>query len=169
MYLYLIMQASKKIMLMVLFFATLISCSQKKLVSTTISFTQQYCGGARPSAEILAEAEKPKAYANKTIVILSSKGKTDSVKTNADGLLKTNLKPGNYKLMEAWRYYKKANGGIPLSDFDKDCLKEEWKKEIKEIVITKKDVKIFEKNVIIEICPWNLPCILESKRPPMPE
>ena len=35
--------------------------------------------------------------------------------------------------------------------------------------ITKKETKISDKNAIIEICPWNLPCILESHKPPARE
>ena len=169
MYLYLVMKISKKNMVLALLGCALISCSQKKLVSSQINFIQPYCGGARPSAEMLANAEKPQPYANKTIIFVSARGKVDSAKTNAAGLFSANLKPGSYKLFEAWRYYKKATGGMLVSDFDKECLKGEWKKEIKEIIITKKETKILDKNAIIEICPWNLPCILESRKPPARE
>ncbi|MBA2610691.1 MAG: hypothetical protein H0U95_01880 [Bacteroidetes bacterium] len=130
---------------------------------------QPYCGGARPTPEITADAGKAKPYANKTIIIVSNKGKVDSSKTNAEGLLKISLKTGTYKLFEAWRYYKKATGGLVVNDFDKECIKTEWKKEIKEIIVTKTDIKVSEKNEIIEVCPWNLPCILESHKPPAHE
>lgn len=130
---------------------------------------QPYCGGARPTPEILKDAETPKPYANKTIVIISTKGKVDSVKTNATGLLSVKLKEGEYKLFEAWRYYKKADGGMMVSDFEAECLKAEWQKEIKMIEVTKTEVKISEKNEIIQVCPWNLPCILDSRKPPAHE
>ena len=130
---------------------------------------QPYCGGARPTEEIIKDAENLKPYANKTIVIISSSNKIDSTKTSESGLFKKNLKPGNYKLLEAWRYYKKADGGLAVSDFDVECLKTEWQKEIKEISVTKTDVKISDKNPIVVICPWNLPCILESHKPPAHE
>ncbi|MDO9000282.1 hypothetical protein [Sediminibacterium sp.] len=163
------MKISKKILLILMVSAALISCSQKKLISIPITYTQPYCGGARPSEEILAEAAKPKPYSNKTIIIVSQKGKVDSLKTDATGVLKTNLKVGTYKLFEPWRYYKKADAGMKVSDFDLTCLKTEWMKEIKELTITKTETKILDKNEIIERCPWSLPCILEGSKPPARE
>lgn len=163
------MKAFRKILLFFITFFVLLSCSQKKLVSTQINFMQPYCGGARPSAEILKESEKPKPYSNKTIVIVALNGKVDSAKTNNNGLLNVKLKIGDYKFFEAWRYYKKADGGMLVSDFDAECLKAEWQKEIKTITITKTEIKISDKNEIIEFCPWNLPCILESRKPPARE
>jgi len=169
MYLYLSMKVYKKFLVLLFVMNVMISCSQKKLVSGQINFMQPYCGGARPTPEIIADAAKPKPYANKTLVFVSAKGKIDSVKTNNNGEFSAKLKVGTYKLFEAWRYYKKAAGGLAVSDFDGECLKAEWKKEIKEIIVTKKETKISDKNEIIEICPWNLPCILESHRPPARE
>lgn len=169
MYLYLSMKILKISLIITLLSSALLSYSQKKLVETQINFMQPYCGGARPSPEMLADAQKHKPYSNRTIIIVSSKGKVDSVKTNDSGLLKANLKIGKYKLFETWRYYKKATGGMLVSDFDKACLKTEWKKEIKEITITASETKVAEKNEIVEVCPWNLPCILESHKPPARE
>ncbi|MBL7919121.1 MAG: hypothetical protein JNJ40_02335 [Bacteroidia bacterium] len=163
------MKIFRKILLFFAAFFVLSSCSQKKLVSAQINFMQPYCGGARPTPEIIKDSETPRPYANKTIVFVSSTGKTDSVKTNAAGLFSAKLKIGDYKLYEAWRYYKKADGGMVVSDFDVECLKEEWQKEIKIVTVTKTEIKFSEKNEIIEVCPWNLPCILESHRPPARE
>jgi hypothetical protein len=163
------MKVYKKFLVVVLIGSALISCSQKKLISAQITFMQPYCGGARPTPEIIADVAKPKPYANKTIIIVSAKGKIDSVKTNSGGLFSATLKVGTYKLFEAWRFYKKADGGMSVNDFDHECLKTEWKKEIKEIIVTKKETKVLDKNDIIEICPWNLPCILESHKPPARE
>lgn len=163
------MKVFSKILLLFAIFFVLLSCSQKKLVSTQINFMQPYCGGARPTPEIIKESEQPKPYANKTIVFVSATGKTDSAKTNNTGLFSVKLKAGEYKLFEAWRYYNKADGGMLVSDFDAECLKAEWQKEIKIVSVTKSEVKIFEKNEIVEICPWNLPCILDSRRPPARE
>ncbi|MEO6304003.1 MAG: hypothetical protein ABIP51_12605 [Bacteroidia bacterium] len=163
------MKVYKKTLLLAIFCCALIACSQKKLVSGQINYTQPYCGGARPTPEMLEDAQRAKPYANKTIIIISGKGKVDSVKTNNGGEFKTTLKIGNYKLFEAWRYYKKAAQGMVVSDFDIECQKIEWKKEIKEILITKTDIKVTDKNEIIETCPWNLPCILESHKPPARE
>ncbi|MDP1800202.1 MAG: hypothetical protein Q8L81_02530 [Bacteroidota bacterium] len=163
------MKISKKNLLFVIIGSALFSCSQKKLVSTQITFMQPYCGGARPTPEIQADAQKAKPYSNKTIVVVSNKGKVDSSKTTVEGTFKINLKPGTYKLFEAWRYYKKADGGLAVSDFDQECIKAEWKKEIKEVIVSKTEIKVTDKNEIIQICPWNLPCILESHKPPAHE
>lgn len=160
------MKVSKKILLVFIITSTLISFSQKKAISGQINFRQPYCGGARPSAEMLAEAEKSKPYADRTIIIVSHKGKVDSTKTDATGTFKIDLKVGKYKVFESWRYYKKAAGGMLVSDFDAECLKKEWKKEIKEIIVTKQETKISDKNEIVDICPRDLPCILESHKPP---
>ena len=163
------MKIFRKILLFFAAFFALSSCSQKKLVSAQINCMQPYCGGARPTPEILKDAENAKPYANKTIIVVSSTNKIDSVKTNQTGSFKIKLKPGTYKLFEAWRYYKKADGGMQVSDFDAECLKAEWQKEIKIVEVTKTEVKISEKNEIIQVCPWNLPCILESCKPPVHE
>lgn len=148
---------------------TVVVFAQKKTVTVPITYMQPYCGGARPSKEIEADALVPKVYANKVVIIVSSKGKVDSVKTNELGVITKKLNTGTYKLFETWRYYKKAPQHFLVSDFDKACLKDEWKKEIAEIIITKTETKIIQKNTIINACGWQLPCILENKKPPMPE
>jgi hypothetical protein len=142
---------------------------QKKSVSIKITFLQPYCGGARPTKEMLAESQKPKPYAKKTIVIVSEEGKIDSARTNNSGILKLKLKAGQYKLFETWRYFNSTPAQLPVKDFDKDCLKPEWQKEIKTVVVTSKKAEVIHKNDIIIACPWNVPCILESAKPPIPE
>lgn len=154
-------------------FITLLSCyfnsfSQIK-VKAQINFEQSYCGGIRPPAEILENITKPKPYANKTIVIISNKGNVDSLKTNETGFFSVKLKKGSYKVFESWRFYKKGSEGLPESNFEKDCLKIEWQKEILEIIITKKGIKITNKNKIINHCTWDLPCMHESNKPPVSE
>ena len=126
---------------------TLTGCSQKKIITVPITYMQPYCGGARPSKEIEANALLPKVYAHKVVIIVSSKGKVDSVKTNELGILSKKLNIGTYKVFETWRYYKKAPQEFLVSDFDKICLKEEWKKEIAEIIITKTETKITNTNI----------------------
>lgn len=138
---------------------------QKKAVSIKFSFTVPYCGGARPSQEILAEAEKPKPYANKTvIVVLLQTGKADSAKTNPEGVLKLKLKKGDYKLYEPWRYYKSNQNGEPMAGFDKDCLKSEWEKQTFDAEVTRKGVKVTEVNPIVRECGWRQPCLIEGSR-----
>jgi hypothetical protein len=54
------MKIYKTFLTLVVLCSAIISCSQKKLVSTQINFMQPYCGGARPTPEIIADAEKAK-------------------------------------------------------------------------------------------------------------
>ena len=106
---------------------TVVVYAQKKTITLPITFMQPYCGGARPSKEIEADALMPKVYANKVVIIISSTGKVDSAKTNELGILTKKLNIGTYKIVETWRYYKKAPQHFLVSDFDKACLKAEWK------------------------------------------
>lgn len=163
------MQMLKKGSIAIILFGALIGNSQKKAVSFQINYRQSYCGGARPSEEIMADLNKPKPYSYQSIIIISSKGKVDSIKTNENGDVKINLRAGKYKAFEAWRYYKKIPLGFSRGDFDLVCLKAEWKKEIKEIIITTKEIKVIDKNEIIYTCPWNTACVLDSRRPPAAE
>ncbi len=142
------------------------ACAQKSLVSQKITYIQPYCGGARPTPEMEHEAEKPKSYSGKTIVIVSESGKIDSVKTDKDGSFKRSLKYGKYKLFEAWKYYKTTPDGTAISLFDKACLDLEWKKEFRSISVTKTKTSEEEKYQINLKCPWSVPCLLEQNMPP---
>jgi len=144
---------------------TTASC-QKKLQSIKISYLQPYCGGARPTPEMEAEAQKPKPYAHKTVIIVSENGKVDSVKSNEAGIIKKKLIAGKYKLYESWRYYKSTQTGDPLSEFDKSCLEEEWKRYFMEVTVTKSKLTQKSDNPIILNCSWDAPCMLETHKVP---
>jgi hypothetical protein len=150
------------------FCATLLSaaCAQKKTISSKITCIQPYCGGARPTPQMEADAQKPKPYASKMIIIVSDKGKVDSAKTDASGLLKKKLDQGTYKLFETWRYYKSTPNGEDVSHFDKACLEEEWKKEFRKISINKNKIVEESVNEINMKCDWSQPCQLDQFKPP---
>lgn len=154
--------------LTVLLFTVCVSCAQKKL-NSKITYIQPYCGGARPTPEIIAEAEKPKPYSNRSIIIISENGKVDSAKTDKNGMLKKSLKAGKYKLYEAWRFYKSTANGYPLSNFDKDCLSKEWQKEFRTVTVSKSKITEESKELITIHCDWSLPCTLENQLPPRRE
>lgn len=137
---------------------------QKKTVVLSLSYFQPYCGGARPTKEMQEEAAKPKPYSNKAVVIVSETGKADSVKTNATGRIKIRLKKGTYKLYEAWRYYKSTANGEAKTNYDEECLKNEWKNETYLITVTKKGYELKEVNQIINNCDWNTPCIKNGSK-----
>ena len=138
--------------------------SQKK-IKLQLKQQQQYCGGARPTPEILAKYEKPLPYANKKLVMVSSTGKTDTVKTGENGKLTLKLKNGTYKLYEAWRYYKKSPDGTDLKNYDTTCLKSHWEKADVLIEIKKRKKKITNE-IDAVYCPHTVPCLLN---PHMPE
>ncbi len=142
------------------------ACAQKNLVTQKITYIQPYCGGARPTPEMEAETQKPKPYSEKTIIIISEKGKVDSIKTDKDGNFKKTLKYGNYTFFEAWKYYKKTPDGTEISLYDKNCLATEWKKEFKSVSVTKGKVTEEEKYQINLKCPWSMPCLLEQNVQP---
>lgn len=131
-------------------------------------FTQPYCGGARPSKQMEADAQKAKPYANKMVILVSATGKVDSVKTKNDGTFSAKLKPGTYKLYEAWRFYKLSPAADNLSNYSTECLKNEWTKNICLLTVTKQNFSIKEINPITAWCDWNRPCLKEEKKQ-MPE
>lgn len=139
------------------------SC-QKKLHTVKVSYIQPYCGGARPTPEMVAEGEKLRPFINKTIILISSKGVVDSAKTNTEGIFKKKLAPGTYKLYEAWRYYKTTSSGDALTEFDKECLEKEWKTSFMEIAVTKKSITQKSEGPIVINCSWDAPCLLEKHK-----
>lgn len=146
------------------------SCTaQKKTVKLEMKQTHPYCGGARPTPEIEEKARVPHPYADKTLIYVSAKGgKSQTVKTNAEGLLTVKLSPGTYFFYEPWKYYKKTPDGSAIDNYDKACLEEVWKKEDLKITYTK--VKLDEKldiqnNIESAKCPWNLDCLVKKHMP----
>lgn len=143
--------------------------SQKEKITLVFTYKSQYCNGARPTPEMLLEAEKSKVYANKTIVIVSDKFKVDSGKTDAKGQLKIKIKKGNYNVYEAWKFYKLGPGGADVSKFDKECLKMEWERPLYTISKEAKKTRIDASGEILEQCPWTLPCLRPENMGPIPE
>ncbi len=143
--------------------------AQKKAVTLELNYYEPYCGGARPTDEVLAEAQKPKPYAGRKVILIAKSGKVDTLTTDAKGKVKVKLKKGEYSLMEPWRYYKKSFNGAPLEHFDKECLKTEWIKTIALISVGSKKTKISFTSDLYNYCEWNIPCLLEAFVPPARE
>lgn len=142
--------------------------AQRHSLSLKITYRQDYCGGARPNEEILAEAAKEKAFANQKMILLRGK-KADTLYTDAEGRLNLRLKKGEYFLFEPWRYYQQGMNGLERSYFNSVCLEQEWRKAKLRISIKGKTVKVEEMNAIHYHCDWQLPCLAEGKQPPIPE
>lgn len=158
----------------VLFFVLLISSTsiilaQKEKITLVITYKEMYCGGARPTPEMVAESEKSKPYANKMMVIVSDKYKVDSAKTNNKGQLIFKVKKGNYHVYEAWKFYKSGPNDMPVAKFEKECLKLEWERALFQINKTSKKTSIESSSEILIQCPWALPCMRPESIPPVPE
>lgn len=138
--------------------------SQKRNVIVTLTCTYPYCGGARPTEEMMADAQKPKPYAEKLVVVVSKTGKVDSAKTDKSGVLKLKLKAGTYMLCESWRFRKSGPQNEPLSSFDTECLKTEWSKTITTFTVGKKAVVVKDVAPIEFQCNWRLPCLKDGNR-----
>lgn len=145
------------------------SCSSQKKISLTVNYLQPYCGGARPTPEMEAEAQTPKPLANTSLVLIDAKGKAKTVKTDKNGKLTLKLKPGNYELKELWRYKKTTPNGSDINQFETSCLEEEWKSVLQKLTVSKDGIKNEELYTIIRFCDHSIPCVKESFKPPMRE
>jgi len=83
--------------------------SSCNLVQGTVTFTNQYCGGARPSEQLLAEYATPQNFVNTTIYLKKKKGGKVIYKivTDKNGKFKKCIKPGKYYLYMSKYYNKK--------------------------------------------------------------
>ena len=137
--------------------------SQTK-VNVQVLQNQKYCGGIKPSKEILEQYSRPIPFTNKKFVLVSANGHTVAATTNANGYLKIKLKPGSYKGYEAWRFYKKTPDGTDAKNFDAECLKQAWTKVDLSIDCQKKT-----QAVVVDVddvyCPHTIPCLLNPHFP----
>ena len=134
----------------------------KYTVSGTIFELRQYCGGARPSEEILHP--KPlavhgiKLYIRKSSVNSVANAIIDSVVSGFDGGFSLQLPAGTYCFIEA---AKSGPIKIPVNDqfnsYDTACYRKtystcDYSVDVKSNVSA---VKI----VLDRHCPWNRPCV----------
>ncbi len=132
------------------------------LVSGTMMELRNYCGGARPSEEIL----HPKPIATGRIKLFIRKSSTnetsqpiiDSIVSAADGTFSIRLAPGTYCFVER---KKKDAMVMPQDDkfntYDPECYKKEYATCDFSIEV-KTDVAKTE--IVLERhCPWRTPCV----------
>jgi hypothetical protein len=82
-------------------------------------FTSSYCGGARPTQEILKQHATPKILPNTTLHLheVSDTSKTNyTIVTDKDGKFSSCMPPGTYNVYMTDKYDAKA-----LPDFDPEC------------------------------------------------
>ncbi len=154
----------KKLLFLLPVLICLNGCAQTK-VSFKFTFTMPYCGGAKPTPEILAQSEKPQLLTSQKIYFINAKtNKLDSVTTNQMGEVSKVLKSGTYLLIEPWRLLKQTPDGDISSKYDENCLKTEWTKSLYTLIVTRKTTKLQTININY-VCPHNFPCLLDIHKP----
>lgn len=106
------------------------------VVSGSVTQTFSYCGGARPSDEMLADIATPRAYPGKKFYI--KKGSVNksgspiilSFTTDEKGNFSFPLQPGTYSIIqeEQTKAFNPADYKEETIKVDEECLKEWWKK-----------------------------------------
>jgi hypothetical protein len=145
------------------------ACSQKKKFTLVVTSEKPYCGGAKPTAEMIKAAKKPVLFSNKTLVLVRTDGIIDSVRTDSAGKLNLKLAHGTYHLFESWRHYKTSPGKKDLTGFDKDCLLAEWDRPNKIIVVSRSGFQVKDSATIVQYCDWRLPCLAEGSNVNVPQ
>ena len=153
-----------------------ISCSAQKskakmyIISGKVTETNQYCGGARPSQEMLDELTAPKPLADKVLLIKSGKINTNSrsvqkTKTDPYGNFTLILKAGTYCIVEeskGKKFTPKTNDEI--YEWDNDCLKKNWE-ACDHLMVVGKD-KVDNININYQkYCDYRQPCLKKFKGP----
>ena len=102
-------------------------CQEKKTRLLTVTFINSYCGGARPTPEMVAEYSIPKPLTNSTICLIPTGSKSKKaicVKLDAKGEANVSLSASTY----AVKMSKKFNKSLGLN-YDSSCnemLKRVW-------------------------------------------
>ena len=94
--------------------------AQSKRVKIKLVQFIPYCGGARPTPEILKATQEEVPYANKKLIFISTKGKIDTIFTDSNGFINKKLFCDTYKFFEPWKYYKKIPYGFPENNIQMD-------------------------------------------------
>lgn len=138
--------------------------SQAKKVRIKMVQYFPYCGGAKPNKDLKNTPNKAIAYSNKKLIVINEKLDVDSVTTDKSGYLKTKWDYGTYLLFEPWKYYERMPPGQDSTNINKECLKDEWKKEDLRIVVSKKTTTVAN-NITILKCPYLFPCLIKKHLP----
>lgn len=141
-------------------------------VKITVTYTQSYCGGARPSDDMMQELNTPKPLSGKKLFV--KKGKENSanatiikeVVTDDEGKINLKLEPGFYCVVdENKKDRKKIDEWIKLYEkettyyeaINKACL-EKWFKSADLVIEVQKSGNNFTINYH-EPCSWHaIPC-----------
>lgn len=134
--------------------------SHKPLTGIIITKTDSYCGGANPSQEMLDEIKKKKIPVGEKFYVIKGSCNTSNRKIlstlafDSNGKLKLSMAPGCYSIINEAGLNRPA---ADTSQFDMNCILEEWKKPLFSFEVHKGKSETFSHN-IEEVCPFNLPC-----------
>jgi hypothetical protein len=128
--------------------------SQKKqlfVVSGSITYSSDYCGGANPGQEVLDEHAKPKPFRGKILYIIKGDHNPGGVKkiaiihTDSIGRFMLRLPKGNYCIVQEPQLKPLKQLDLMMKNklykvTDADCLKNWWHTCFKQFNIAKSDI-----------------------------
>lgn len=139
--------------------------AQTRSFSEKFEITNQYCGGAAPTEEVLASTHKKKPFANKTIYMYKKGKCVDSLVTDSLGWVKRRIKYGKYELFLSYKHVKQTPIGSE-KDFDMACMKKEWSRPDGMLKISWGSVHFINHRIGFKFCDWQYPCLKERHIPP---
>lgn len=143
-------------------------------VEITVTQTSAYCGGIRPSPELLNELQNPKPLVRKKLFIKRGDKNLFNSKivieacTDSSGKIQLQLLPGKYFIVDELKkdtsYYKTlirkySKASKNYSAIEKGCLKSWYEQPDMVFEITNSDIKNLSLN-FHKLCDWKeIPCI----------
>jgi hypothetical protein len=118
-------------------------------IELTLYFTRSYCGGARPSEEILAELQKARLLTKSTLRLKNHFSKKEyTCKTNAEGKAYLTLEAGKYDV-----YFTKDINRELTTGFFPDC--KIWQEKPQFTIKVTPERKAFSATINFECNPCN--------------
>jgi hypothetical protein len=137
-------------------------------VSGKVEQVYPYCGGAKPSEEMLAEIRKPSPLSGKKFYVRQGNVNTTTAKivasftTDEKGEFRFTVAPGTYSIIteEQLNTIDPADYEKPGLKVDRDCMKKWWSKPYHVLVVKKGGISNL-KFTIYHKCfiPYDIPCI----------
>jgi hypothetical protein len=105
----------KPFLILLFIFLQAAAFSQQQ-VKVFVDYTNSYCGGARPTNEIMAKYNTPIKLTNFKIKVVGKK--TSVVVTDTEGCFTHKLKPGNYTI-----FLTEEKNTSLFTNYDPTCIK----------------------------------------------
>lgn len=119
-------------------------------VSGFITQTSSYCGGARPTEEVLEEYNRPKPYSGKTLFVIGGEKNGSGNKviaklsSNDTGYFSLSLSPGVYSIVQEEQMKPldtRSYNSAKMVEADTTCLRKWWSEPLAVIRVSNKEVK----------------------------